>query len=82
MNRRKFLKNSSLSTAGIISAPILASCENKKPVAAIEESKTIKPIAICTWNFKNANDKAWDVLAKGGNSLDAVEQGVMIEEAT
>jgi N4-(beta-N-acetylglucosaminyl)-L-asparaginase len=36
---------------------------------------------ICTWNFANATAKAWEVLNAGGNSLDAVEQGVMIEEA-
>ncbi|ADY29668.1 MULTISPECIES: isoaspartyl peptidase/L-asparaginase family protein [Cellulophaga] len=81
MKRRKFLKNSSLSTAGIISAPLLASCDQKKTITSNTEAATVKPIAICTWNFKNANDKAWEVLAKGGNSLDAVEQGVMVEEA-
>ena len=29
----------------------------------------------------NATTKAWEVLENGGNALDAVEQGVMIEEA-
>ncbi len=38
-------------------------------------------IAICTWNFQNATAKAWEVLKDGGRSLDAVEQGVMIEKA-
>ncbi|WKB80017.1 N(4)-(beta-N-acetylglucosaminyl)-L-asparaginase [Cellulophaga lytica] len=81
MKRRKFLKNSSLSTAVFLSAPLFASGENKKIKKPTNEDKTIKPIVICTWNFKNANNKAWEILSKGGNSLDAVEQGVMVEEA-
>ncbi|MEP1985617.1 MAG: N(4)-(beta-N-acetylglucosaminyl)-L-asparaginase, partial [Maribacter dokdonensis] len=40
----------------------------------------VLPIAICTWNFGNATAKAWEVLEKGGNALDAVHQGVMVEE--
>lgn len=83
MKRRKFLKNSSTVTAGLISAPILASCQETKPKKSIStaNSEGIKPIAICTWNFHNATAKAWEVLKDGGSSLDAVEQGVMIEEA-
>ncbi|MBD0778321.1 N(4)-(beta-N-acetylglucosaminyl)-L-asparaginase [Maribacter sp. ANRC-HE7] len=83
MKRRKFLKNSSTITAGLVSAPLLASCQDIKKI----ETKTndipteIKPIAICTWNFENATAKAWEVLKVGGSALDAVEQGVMIEEA-
>lgn len=83
MKRRNFLKNSTLTTAGMLSAPLLASCQEnpKKTVAKIEDTKAIRPIAICTWNFMNATAKAWEVLEKGGSSLDAVEQGVMVEEA-
>ena len=83
MKRRKFLKNSSTITAGLISAPILASCQETKSVEplASKDSIGIKPIAICTWNFQNATAKAWEVLKDGGNSLDAVEHGVMVEEA-
>ncbi len=40
-----------------------------------------RPIVICTWDFHKASAKAWDILRDGGNSLDAVEQGVRIEEA-
>lgn len=83
MKRRNFLKNSTLTTAGMLSAPLLASCQSNSPKTAIknDSSKTIRPIAICTWNFMNATAKAWEVLEKGGSSLDAVEQGVMVEEA-
>jgi len=83
MKRRKFLKKSSTLTAGLISAPMLATCNenNTKTNVPDEISTGIKPIAICTWDFHNATAKAWEVLNQGGSSLDAVEQGVMIEEA-
>tara|TARA_R110002051_G_scaffold75708_1_gene137622 strand:- start:3305 stop:4291 length:987 start_codon:yes stop_codon:yes gene_type:complete len=80
MQRRKFLKNSSIATAGILSTPIIASYkEESKNIP--KDSIPIKPIVVCTWNFHNATAKAWEVLKDGGSSLDAVEQGVMIEEA-
>jgi N4-(beta-N-acetylglucosaminyl)-L-asparaginase len=83
MKRRKFLKNSSTLTAGMISAPLLASCQDTKKIERNlgENSNGMKPIAICTWNFENATAKAWEVLKEGGSALDAVEQGVMVEEA-
>ncbi|TQO38184.1 N4-(beta-N-acetylglucosaminyl)-L-asparaginase [Arenibacter algicola] len=83
MKRRNFLKNSTLSTAGIISAPLFASYQETKNELPLNPDvlETVKPIVICTWNFKNATAKAWEVLEKGGSSLDAVEQGVMVEEA-
>ena len=83
MERRKFLKNSSLSAAGLVSAAALTSCNTEpKPINAdISTPNPIKPIVVCTWNFFNATNKAWEVLNSGGNALDAVEQGVMVEEA-
>ena len=39
------------------------------------------PLVIATWDVKNATKKAWDLLESGSSSLDAVEQGCMIEEA-
>lgn len=82
MQRRKFLKKSSLTTAGLLSAPILASSktENRGENAPVL-TEARKPIAICTWNFANATAKAWEVLSNKGSALDAVEQGVMVEEA-
>lgn len=82
MKRRNFLKNSTLTTAALISAPILASCkEDSSKTKAPINTKVNFPIAICTWNFVNATAKAWEVLNSEGNALDAVHQGVMIEEA-
>ena len=44
---------------------------------------TRKPIVISTWNEGiHANKAAWNVLGKGGRALDAVEQGVMVTEAS
>jgi len=82
MKRRKFLKNSSLSTAGIVSAPLLAHCENQtKTIAAMRNAVAIQPIVIATWNVPNATAKAWEVLESGGTALDAVEEGTKVEEA-
>jgi N4-(beta-N-acetylglucosaminyl)-L-asparaginase len=83
MQRRKFLRNSSALTASLITAPLLTSCKDNAPrtVTAAFVSEVVRPIVICTWNFHNASAKAWEVLSAGGSSLDAVEQGVMIEEA-
>lgn len=79
MKRRKFLRNSSTVAAGIVSAPILSSYK-EIPAVGTTDNTPVLPIAICTWNFGNATAKAWEVLAKGGNALDAVHQGVMVEE--
>lgn len=83
MKRRKFLKNSSTITAGLISAPLLSSCQETKTEnnKHVDSSMGIKPIVICTWNFQNATAKAWEILNVGGSALDAVEKGVMVEEA-
>ncbi|MEM1338557.1 MAG: N(4)-(beta-N-acetylglucosaminyl)-L-asparaginase [Bacteroidota bacterium] len=82
MQRRKFLKNSGLSAAGIVSASLIPSCKDTtQPLVSEEITAPNKPIVVCTWDFKNASAKAWDVLNIGGNALDAVEQGVRVEEA-
>ena len=40
-----------------------------------------QPLCIATWNFPNASLKAGEMLDRGALALDAVEQGVMVEEA-
>lgn len=40
-----------------------------------------EPLCIATWNFPNASQKAGEMLSTGASALDAVEQGVMVEEA-
>ena len=53
MQRRKFLKNSTIGTAGLISTPLMASCQDQKEAksAATGASEPIRPLAICTWDF-------------------------------
>ena len=42
----------------------------------------MEPIVISTWKHGiAANVAAWEILKKGGNSLDAVERGVMVSES-
>ncbi len=83
MQRRTFLKNSAAGTAGLVSSSVLASCgeADKSSTTLPQKMENIRPIVICTWDFHNASAKAWEVLKSGGNSLDAVEKGVMVEEA-
>ncbi len=81
MERRKFLKNSSSATAALVAAPFLTSCkQEEKPTKTSTTTANSYPIVICTWNFLNASAKAWEVLNNGGNALDAIEQGVKVEE--
>lgn len=83
MKRRNFLKNSAAGTAAFMATPLLNACQEtqteKTPISS--HVKAVRPIVICTWDFHNATAKAWEVLKNKGNSLDAVEQGVMVEEA-
>ena len=84
MKRRNFIKNASLTGVGVaVGSSILGCAENKK-----EETKTTTtntkaslPLVIATWNVPNATAKAWDILQNNGSVLDALEQGVMVEEA-
>ena len=82
MDRRKFIQNASLSTIGVVATASVISCENRaENNNNVLGSVIIKPIIIATWRVPNATAKAWEVLQDGGTSLDAVEQGCMIEEA-
>ena len=76
MRRRGFLKKSSLLGVSISIPSSFA--------VSLEETRTKfknSPIVIATWDVKNATKKAWEVLKDGGSSLDAIEQGCMVEEA-
>ncbi|MEZ2415993.1 isoaspartyl peptidase/L-asparaginase family protein [Muriicola sp. E247] len=82
MERRKFIKNSGLGSAAILGGSLAVACAEKDKVEkAGENTESIKPIVIATWDVPNATARAFEVLAREGNSLDAVEQGVMVEEA-
>ncbi len=83
MQRRKFIQNSALSTAGLLTAPLMAkdTKDNWQGHQDRSEHTSFSPIVIATWDVPNATQMAWKVLSEGNSSLDAVEQGVMVEEA-
>ena len=75
ISRRSFVTKSSLALAGL-------SLVKNSFSATINEGKANYPIVISTWNHGvPANEAAWEILARGGNSLDAVEAGVRVPEA-
>jgi len=76
INRRKFIESSVLSSAAILSGKVVVAEELSDPVKG-------KAIVISTWDAGlEANKGAWKVLGAGGRALDAVEQGVMVTEAS
>ena len=84
MKRRQFLKNATLSTAGLAVGSTLIGCaedpKTNKPIITNKTAATF-PIVIATWDVKLATETAYKVLENGGNALDAVEAGCKIEEA-
>lgn len=81
MHRRKFLKNSSLGSAGLVAAGSIAACGPSASEKDTEPLASPGPMTICTWDFSNATAEAWAVLEQGGSALDAAEAGVRVEEA-
>jgi len=84
MKRRNFFKKASLTGVGlVIGSSVLANGKdtNKKETLIKRAEKQVVPIVIATWDVEKATEAAWKVLEKGGNALDAVEQGCRIEEA-
>ncbi|MDB5232359.1 MAG: N(4)-(beta-N-acetylglucosaminyl)-L-asparaginase [Chitinophagaceae bacterium] len=72
LHRRKFLQMGSL---GISAFAV-------KPVFALE-NKMVKPVLLSTWDAGiAANKPAWEILKNKGRALDAVENGVMVTEAS
>ncbi len=73
--RRHFLRQTAL---GAITASAATSCQLLGQVPV----KGAWPLVVSTWDFGiAANEAAMKVLASGGSSLDAVEQGVWVPEA-
>lgn len=76
VNRRKFIQASALGSASLVLGKVVSAAPVSFPVKG-------KPVVISTWDAGlKANKGAWEVLKKGGRALDAVEQGVMITEAS
>ena len=84
MKRRKFLKRASLTGIGVaVGSNLIAknSKEHRESERLVSGVAKNFPIVISTWNTPNATLKAGELLEEGYSSLDAVEQGCMIEEA-
>ncbi|MGW8121726.1 isoaspartyl peptidase/L-asparaginase family protein [Roseivirga echinicomitans] len=75
-DRRKFIKSGLLGGLAVTTGSL-------STLACATPSKIVqKPIVVSTWvHGMEANVGAWEVLSKGGKSVDAVEQGVRITEA-
>jgi len=72
INRKNFLKTSLLAIAPL----------NFSGLTKEKPRRGKKPVVISTWHTGiEANKAAWEVLSSGGYALDAVEKGVMVEEA-
>ncbi|WP_411273883.1 isoaspartyl peptidase/L-asparaginase family protein [Daejeonella sp.] len=77
VNRRKFLKTSSLAGASFLAGSSYAGTNNH-----FSAPRLGNPIVISTWDFGiAANAAAWNVLKNNGRALDAVEKGVHVPEA-
>ncbi len=75
MHRRKLLKIGSLGMGTLFSYRLYAS--------AFTGNAGRKPIVLSTWDAGiAANEAAWKVLRSKGAAIDAVEQGVMVTEAS
>lgn len=74
ISRRSFVLKSSLAVAGLSFV--------EKGLSQTSANGTGKiPVVISTWNHGlPANEAAWEILTRGGYSLDAVEAGVRIPE--
>lgn len=83
MKRRNFIKRASISSLGLVVAPSLTtSCvTDEKGTTAISNKKPVLPVVVATWRFHNATKAAWEVLEKGGESIDAIVAGCRVEEA-
>ena len=73
MNRRSFIKSTGIASLGL-------SLKIDKTFSQSYNS-SVDPLVIATWDVKKATKKAWEIISSNGNSLDAIEQGCMIEEA-
>lgn len=84
MKRRKFIQKGSLTGIGLAIGSGLVGCRDKDSASkkhSIAATASNFPLVIATWDVKQATSKAWSVLQDDMNSIDAVEQGVMVEEA-
>lgn len=78
MKRRIFIRNTGITGLGITAIPTVFGFN---PLNNLDTMQNNFPLTIATWNFPNASQKAGELMDLGATALDAVEQGVMIEES-
>ena len=79
MNRKIFLKRSTLGVSSLLISPNALSQNSLNKHDPIASNST--SFALATWNVKSATTIAGEALDKGMDSLNAAVQGVAIEEA-
>ncbi|KAA3618372.1 MAG: glycosylasparaginase [Calditrichaeota bacterium] len=81
-NRREFIKMSALAGAAFVSPAACKSEKSNYPASNLVAQNNTKPIVVSTWKAGlSANKAAWEILAKNGHALDAVEAGVRVTES-
>lgn len=88
MKRRKFIENTALTGLGLTMISSLEGCNKTADTSqnTAEENTTTDqnakpdPIVVCTWGFVDANAKAGEAITSGKSALDAVIEGVSVEE--
>ncbi len=83
MKRRTFIQNTALGSFGVVAGTAVMACQEKTSETNSKNvlPNTNSPLVIATWNVPEATGKAWEIIEKGGTSLDAIEQGCNVEEA-
>ena len=82
MERRKFVKLSSVGLAALAVTPAFSGEKESESKAKSIENKAIEPKMISTWNHGlAANEAGWQQLKAGGTSLDMVEAGAKHTES-
>ncbi|HEY9185467.1 MAG TPA: N(4)-(beta-N-acetylglucosaminyl)-L-asparaginase [Salegentibacter sp.] len=76
MKRRNFIRKTGLTGLGLSMIPASYSRSSIEEFIGTE----MKPVCLTTWNFHQASKKAGELLDNKISALDAVEQGVRVEE--
>ena len=79
MNRKAFLKRSTLGVSSLLISPSILSEDSKLKKMPVSSDNT--SFALATWNVKSATIVAGEELNKGTDSLNAAVKGVAIEES-
>lgn len=81
MKRRKFLHNSIAGSVGLgLNASLYSACNSASTHHSPAANENL-PIVVSTWNNKQANQAAFDVLLSGNRAIDGIEAGIHIPEA-